>query len=49
MQLDPETWLAHIEQLLRQGRRQQAIESLRLFRNAHPRHVLPHELRALLD
>ena len=49
MQLDPDTWLAHIEQLLRQGRRQQAIESLRLFRNAHPRHALPDELRALLD
>jgi hypothetical protein len=49
VQLDPDTWLAHIEQLLRQGRRQQAIESLRLFRNAHPRHALPDELRALLD
>jgi hypothetical protein len=49
MQLDPDTWLAHIEQLLHQGRRQQAIESLRLFRNAHPRHVLPDELRALID
>ena len=49
MQLDADTWLAHIEQLLRQGRRQQAIESLRLFRNAHPRHALSDELRALLD
>jgi hypothetical protein len=49
MQLDPDTWLAHIEQLLRQGRRQQAIDSLRLFRNAHPRHALPDRLRALLD
>ena len=49
MQLDPDTWLAHIEELLRQGRRQQAIESLRLFRNAHPRHALPDRLRALLD
>ena len=49
MQLDADTWLAHIEQLLHQGRRQQAIESLRLFRNAHPHHALPGELRALLD
>jgi hypothetical protein len=49
MQLDADTWLEHIEQLLHQGRRQQAIESLRLFRNAHPRHALPDELRALLD
>lgn len=49
MQLAPEDWLAHIRQLLHQGRRQQAIESLRLFRNAHPRHPLPDELRALLD
>ncbi len=36
MQLAPDAWLAHIRHLLRQGRRQQAIESLRLFRNAHP-------------
>jgi len=49
MQLDADTWLAHIEQLLRQGRRQQAIESLRLFHNAHPHHALPDKLRALLD
>ena len=49
MQLAPEDWLAHVRQLLHQGRRQQAIESLRLFRNAHPRHPLPDELRALLD
>lgn len=48
LQLDPETWLAHIEELLHKGRRQQAIESLRLFRVAHPQHPLPDELRALL-
>lgn len=46
-QLAPELWLARIEQLLRQGRRQQAIESLQLFRRAHPDWQLPDELRAL--
>lgn len=48
LQLDPQTWLARIDELLRAGRRQQAIESLRLFRNAHPDYPLPDELRALL-
>jgi hypothetical protein len=46
-QLAPELWLARIEQLLRQGRRQQAVESLQLFRRAHPDWQLPEELRAL--
>lgn len=49
MQLAPEDWLAHIHQLLQQGRRQQAIESLRLFRNAHPDWRLSDELRKLSD
>ncbi|HEU4665301.1 MAG TPA: hypothetical protein VFS55_14830 [Dokdonella sp.] len=49
MQLAPDDWLAHVRQLLRQGRRQQAIESLRLFHSAHPRYPLPRELSALLD
>lgn len=49
MQLAPDAWLAHIHQLLRQGRRQQAIESLRLFRNAHPQYPLSAELQALLE
>ena len=49
MQLAPDDWLAHIHQLLRQGRRQQAIESLRLFHNAHPQRPLPVELQALLE
>lgn len=47
MQLAPQDWLAHIRQLLQQGRRQQAIESLRLFRRAHPDWQLPTELEAL--
>ncbi|HEY6943454.1 MAG TPA: hypothetical protein VI238_18535, partial [Dokdonella sp.] len=49
MQLAPDDWLAHVRQLLRQGRRQQAIESLRLFHQAHPRYPLPADLHALLD
>lgn len=47
MQLSPDDWLAHIEQLLHQGRRQQAIESLLLFRRAHPDLPVSSELRAL--
>lgn len=49
LQLEPVDWLAHIRQLLHQGRRQQAIESLRLFHRAHPDWQLPDELRPLLD
>ncbi|MEP7044817.1 MAG: hypothetical protein ABI843_17270 [Dokdonella sp.] len=49
MQLAPQDWLAHIQQLLRQGRRQQAIESLQLFRRAHPDWQISDELRALSD
>lgn len=49
MQLAPADWLAHIRQLLHQGRRQQAAESLRLFRRAHPDWTLPPELDALSD
>ncbi|MGH8173537.1 MAG: hypothetical protein ACREPX_10330, partial [Rhodanobacteraceae bacterium] len=44
----PEEWLAHIHQLLRQGRRQQASESLRLFQKAHPDWTVPDDLRPLL-
>lgn len=46
-QLAPELWLARIQQLLEQGRRQQAIESLQLFHRVHPDWQLPDELRAL--
>lgn len=49
LQLAPEDWLSHIHQLLRQGRRQQATESLRLFRRAHPDWSIPDDLRPLLD
>ena len=48
LQLAPEDWLAHIHQLLRQGRRQQATESLRLFQRAHPDWTIPDDLRPLL-
>jgi hypothetical protein len=49
MQLAPEDWLAHIRQLDRQGRRQQASESLSLFQRAHPDWAIPDDLRKLLD
>lgn len=48
-QLAPETWLANVRELLRQGRRQQAAESLRLFHRTHPRHAVPEDLRSLLE
>jgi hypothetical protein len=49
MQLAPPDWLAHIRDLMQQGRRQQATESLRLFVRAHPEHRVPPDLRELLD
>jgi hypothetical protein len=49
MQLAPADWLAHIRDLMRQGRRQQAIESLRLFVRAHPDERVPADLRELLE
>jgi hypothetical protein len=48
MELAPQDWLAHIRQLKRQGRTQQASESLRLFQRAHPDWTIPDELRPLL-
>lgn len=47
MQLPPDDWLAHIGALATQGRRQQALESLRLFRRMHPDVDIPEKLRAL--
>ena len=49
MQLAPSDWLAHIRDLMQQGRRQQATESLRLFVRAHPERRVPEDLRELLD
>jgi hypothetical protein len=49
VQLAPQDWLAHIRQLEQQGRRQQAIESLSLFRRSHPDWTIPDDLRDLLD
>lgn len=47
LQLPPEQWIARIQQLQKLGRRQQAIESLRLFRRVHPDWQLPESLRSL--
>ncbi|MEO5560862.1 MAG: hypothetical protein ABIO49_13135 [Dokdonella sp.] len=49
MQLSPDNWLAHIRQLLQQGRQQQAADSLRMFRRMHPNVPLSPDLRALED
>lgn len=48
-QLAPDAWLAQVRDLLRQGRHQQAAESLRLFHRTHPRHAVPEDLRSLLE
>ncbi|NCT66264.1 MAG: hypothetical protein GXC76_01335 [Rhodanobacteraceae bacterium] len=48
LQLAPAQWLARIRQLMHEGRRQQASESLRLFRRVHPNEPLPDDLRPLL-
>lgn len=49
MQLSPQDWLAHIDQLVHEGRRQQAIDSLRMFRRVHPDRRIPAELRPLVQ
>jgi hypothetical protein len=49
MRLAPHDWLAHVRQLMQQGRHQQATESLRLFVRAHPDVHVPDDLRPLLD
>ena len=49
MQLAPRDWLAHIRDLMQQGRRQQATESLRLFVQTHPHQRVPADLRELLE
>lgn len=48
----PETrdeWLRRIRELVRENRVDDARESLREFRRRHPGHVLPEDLKALLD
>jgi hypothetical protein len=49
MQRDPEDWLAEIVRLESAGRRQEAIENLRLFRRMHPEWPLGDRLRRLLE
>ncbi len=49
MHLAPQDWLAEIHRLNREGRRQQAIENLRLFQRMHPDWQIGDELRQLLE
>lgn len=49
MQRDPEDWLAEILRLEHDGRRQEAIENLRLFRRVHPDWPIGERLRRLLE
>jgi hypothetical protein len=49
MLLSPAAWIAHVRDLLELGRRQQAIESLQLFRRTHPDLTVPDDLQSLLD
>jgi hypothetical protein len=45
---DPEQWIRDINELLAQGKRAQAIDSLKAFRGKYPDYQLTPELRALL-
>ncbi len=47
LQRTPADWLAHIRDLLQQGQRQQALQSLDLFRRTHPDQPVPDDLRTL--
>ena len=49
MHLAPQDWLAEIVRLKNSGRRQEAIENLRLFRRIHPDWQLSDELRRLAE
>ncbi len=49
MHLAPQDWLAEIVRLKNAGRRQEAIENLRLFRRMHPDWQLSDELRQLSE
>ncbi|HQV72984.1 hypothetical protein [Dokdonella sp.] len=49
MHLAPQDWLAEIVRLKNAGRRQEAIENLRLFRRMHPDWQLSDELRRLAE
>jgi hypothetical protein len=49
MQLAPSEWLGRIRNLMQEGRRQQATESLRLFVRTHPDRHVPDDLRELLE
>lgn len=47
MRLPPDAWIRRIQWLLDEGRDEQALESLRLLRRAHPDVELPDDLRNL--
>ena len=49
LRLAPAAWIAHVRDLLAQGRRQQAIESLQLYQRTHSDRPVPSDLRPLLD
>ncbi|HSX61120.1 MAG TPA: hypothetical protein VLF18_13025 [Tahibacter sp.] len=45
--LAPDEWIKKIRELLRAGRRADAIKNVELLRERHPDHVLPDDLRTL--
>lgn len=47
MRMPTDAWIRRIQWLLEQGRDEQALESLRLFRRAHPDFELPSDLKDL--
>lgn len=46
-ELTPELWIAEIRQLLKQQRRQAALDNLARFKQKHPQFALPADLREL--
>lgn len=47
--LSPQAWVSLMQQLLRDGRREEARENLDLFRRKYSDYKLPDELKALID
>ena len=45
---DPETWIQEIEDLLADGKGEEALASLKKFRLDYPDYQLPEDLRALI-
>jgi hypothetical protein len=45
--LYPESWIAAIQRLIREGRRDEALQNLELFQEKYPNYRLPSDLKRL--